>query len=463
LALLWPLDSDPLSQRRLRTRLWKWAALLAVIALLTLVATRALYATYSGLPFPAPRARGVIAAGTIILSAPGRALQVFVSDLSTTTAAVLGWTIFGLSLWFAPPRLRRAVGTLGAGAAALCLALGLVRFEYRLADFAGADRYYYPLLAPWCLAVAGPIVRVRNQTVAWLLVIVCAGPLVIGRERMVERFPASALPVFESYWLAADRLATAIAAEAASGVTSDPTAARPWRLSNGTVPLIELEAGGMRLSDILRTIWPRLPDGVTFGGASTEDQARQNAVLDRWAQGQGWDATPVCAQNGALTRALGPGQSRIDFGQGPESWAVVSGWEAWSGSNRFMTEATAVLRIVSAPGDLLLSVWIPDLGSAHPPIALSAELGGRSLGTVAIAHGGVRQVRFALPVTAGTRARGEAADIVLRAGPSWRPIDHMAGNPDARHLTLAVNSVRFADDDGAAAQRAAVRCVGSRR
>ena len=423
-----------------RRRLW-WAAGLALGAVLVLVGARALYANYAGIPFPSPQPRGVLATAILIGSAPARAVQAFWPSAPNPVANVAGWSLAGLGLVWAPPRLRRVTVAVFAGAAALSLALGLMRPEYRLPDFAGADRYYYPLLAPWCLAVAGCLGRVRGRVLAWLVVAACSLPIATGRGYLMSHFPATALVPFEEYWTKTDRLVEEIAAEARAGV-------QPWRLSDGLLPVEGIPGLGLRLSALASTASPRPVAGERFDkGAGAEDQRRQNMVLDRWAVGLGGAATPWCVRDGTLVDAAVRAGSWVDFASGPYAASAVSGLEAWSAPFRFMTDQPAVLRLVRSAGDLEVTAWVPVLRPDHPAIQLTAQVDGRVLGPESITPGGVRTVRFAnssSATPAGSAAPGETVDIVLRAAPAWRPVDHQEGNGDARRLTIALLRAGFA-------------------
>ena len=430
-----------------------WAVALAGLALLGLFVVRTNYRAYSSLAFPALHLEGLQAAGILVGSAPGRLVQSFLPGCPGGWAMGAGWVGAIIGLWLAPARFRWLTGSVFLGAAMLSLAVGLMRPEYTLAHFEGADRYYYPLLAPLCLAAAGLLTRLpARRPIGWLVTIACAAPLWIGRERLVERFPASGLSAYEEYWARLDPLVRAIDEEA-----RDALAPGPWHLVDGLVPGEGLQGPGLLLSTIVRTARPGLP-GVSFSAPhSVEDLARENRALDRWADTLAEPVSSLCARSEGLADPILPVGSWLDFSRGAAGESVVSGLEPWTAPFRFMTGEPAVLRLAQAPGDLRMRVWVPDLSASFPVIEVAALVDGRDLGSRSVsARGGESEVSFPVPGGAELLA-GRTVEVVLRASPSWRPIDHLEGNLDSRQLTMALLRIGFS-----AGHEPAVRPHGAR-
>lgn len=443
-ALLTPGPREtPTTRRRAIAVLW------AIAAIATLLAVRAVYSNYSGSPFPSADPRGWRTAALLIGSAPGRLVRAYYDDFPHGPAMAVGWLLVLGGVFLLSRRGRWVTAAVFCGAVALAAATGVMRPAESLAHFEVADRYYYALLAPLSLALAGWFVglgKVRGWAALSAGCAVAVLPLWTGQSVLTSRFPASGLASYEDYWRRVDALLDEFDAEVSA---SD----RPWRLVDGQVPGDRVQSGGLRLSHLMagsgrgalarlaKTGFSRPPSGPS--GPSREDQSRQNAVLDRWAEDLGEVVTPICVQDGEL-RPPGPlSRSWIDFAETSGAPLIGSGWEPWSPPFRFLGAEPARIRLEIAPGDLVVRVMVPPLRESVPEIVLSVSLGGRPLGVATAPRGHETELRFPLDSSSEEPSLGALVDVGLSASPTWRPVEHLPGNLDGRVLSLAVLQLGF--------------------
>jgi hypothetical protein len=446
-------------------RRWLAAAGLAALALLALGTVRAVYLHYSHRPFPAIHPSGVATAAVLVGSAPGRIARAFFDDLPVAWSIGCGWLVVAIGFWRLPTRGRRLALCLSGGAAALALAVGLVRPEYRWADFEGADRYYYPLLAPLTLIAAGcffgrrgsPGVAGEARTVlAWVAALV---PLWAGQAPLAERFPASGLDAYRLFWPRMEALADAVDREALAG-------GLPWRLVDGQVPGERIHGGGIRLRTLMlaahRGAVPR--DAFAAPGAvSPQDLRRQNTAFDRWAEALGERVTPICAGGGGLVPPRPAVGSWLDFAQEAHDESIVAGVEPWAAPIRFLGASPGRFRLRRGFGDFWVRGWVPPLNPTVREIEVVAALDGHPLGAPQVARRDAETVlRFAV-LEASAPSPDALVEITLTASPTWRPTEHLPNNGDGRSLSLGLLDLGFRS--GAApptpAPPRAVRCLGA--
>ncbi len=442
---------------RERTRVRRVAIGLAVTAIAVLAFVRANYAAYSGRPFPSPSLSGFPSFLAILASAPGHLLTTAAgafapSDRLRIAASAAGWLLAGLAFWRACRNGRQGrdlLLSLWTGVAALAFAVGLNRPDLTFASLPTANRYYYSVAAPLCVSL-GLLVDIlpRRGSLRTLAASLLLAAFLIGQRRSLSpSLPAEPHDPSVAFWRHSELLAHLLATEAAK------PGAPPWVITDGLVPYPGIHDGSLALRTILRTTFPRPIAGERFGpAASDEDRRRENEVLDRWADALGAATVPTCATAKGLgqpTAATG----FADFRIGAREDAAIVGFYDWEPPFRWMGPY-ARLRLLVAPGDLIVRAWAPspaelvNLKGAGAGFVLETKVNGVPLGTFHFDPVGGEQVaRFPvaghLPPDA---LAGRPATIELTASPTWSPKDNMRGSLDTRQLTIGVFVVGFSTE-----------------
>lgn len=446
-----------------RTRARRAAVGLAIAGVAVLLFVRADYAAYANQPFPPPSLSGIPSFLAILGSAPGHFLTTAAglfapADRIRIAASAAGWLLAAFAFWRVAKNGRAGrdiLLSLWGGAAALAFAVGINRPDVTFASLPTGNRYYYPFAAPLCASLGLLVAAIpKRRAVRWLpaLPALIAAPLLtaflFGQiQSLRPSLPAEPHDASARFWRHAELLAHLLATEAGK------PGAPPWTLPDGLVPYPGIHDGSLALRTILRTVFPRPVAGERFAADATPaDRRRLNEVFDRWADALGSPTVAVCATPKGLGSPTAA-NAFADFRVGARDDAAISGFYAWEPPFRWMG-AYARLRLVGAPGDLIVRAWAPptaELPSFKEPgvaFTLDAKVDGVPLGTFRFAPtGGEQLARFPLtgPLTPDTVV-GRPVAIELSARPTWSPKDNLRGSRDPRDLTIGLFVVGFSTD-----------------
>jgi len=192
---------------------------------------------------------------------------------------------------------------------------------------------------------------------------------------------------------------------------------------------------------------------LVHGPVGERDARLLNPVLAAWARSVGEPLPYLSIAGGHLVDAHVHGM--VDFRGDPGETMVVSGFYPWEGTARWMGER-GVLRLTAGERHqltLILGAPAPQIARRYPErppirvrVSLTDEITGGTvpIGTITVGPGEAEAVHV-VDCTAFFNAfgNGRLVQLVLDAGPSWRPADVLPNTTDSRLLTVRVTAAGF--------------------
>jgi hypothetical protein len=379
--------------------------------------------------------------------------------LGLVVAAVGAAVLLGLGRRF-PAGLVPVTAAAASGPLVILLLVGLGRFDSPYDDLYDADRYFFTLLLPICLVLAGVAAGVaavagtwsqrRRRALALALASAVAAEAVLHFAALRARVPFATYAQHEHRFAELGLLASALARAARQVPRGQPR----LRFPDSDLHFPDVHNGRVSAALLLFGAG-RGKTGVELaaGPVGERDERVFNPVLRRWAETAGEPLPFLSIAGGRLLDAHY--QVMADFRRDAGEAMVVSGFYAWQNASRWMMRR-GVLRLTADGPWIVLRVGAPAREIAHrhperPPLSVNVSVTDRAtginipIGKVAIGPGDDDGLH-ALDGGAFLRTFGAGRSVllVLEAGPPWRPSDVLPPALDDRLLTVRVAAAGFA-------------------
>jgi hypothetical protein len=379
--------------------------------------------------------------------------------LGLVVAAAWAAVLLGLGRRI-PAALVPVAAAAASGPLVILLLVGLGRFDTPYDDLYAADRYFFTLLLPICLAGAGVATGLaavagtwpprRRRALALALASAVAAEAVLHFAALCARVPFA---IFAQHEHRFEELGLLAAALARTARQVPPGQAR-LRFPDSDLHFPDVHNG--RISAALLLFGAgRGKTGVELaaGPVGQREERVLNPVLRLWAETAGEPLPFLSIAGGRLFDA----HYRVmaDFRRDGGEAMVVSGFYAWQDASRWMMQR-GVLQLTADGPWIVLVAGAParEIARRHPerpPISVHVSVTDQAsginvpIGTVAIGPGDGDGLRT-LDGSAFFRVfgAGRRALLVLDAGPPWRPIDVLPPSRDGRLLTVRVAAAGFA-------------------
>jgi len=374
-------------------------------------------------------------------------------------AAAVGVLLLGLGRRF-PAALVPVVAAAASGPLAILLLVGLGRAGNSYGELYEADRYFFTLLLPISLLAAGITAGLRVAAAGWpprrrralaaILAAAVAGETVLHFETLQQRVTFPAFARHERRFAQLAQLDAALARAA----RQLPPGQSPLRFPDSDLHFPDVHNGRVSAALLLLGVGRGRTGVELAGGPVGERDARLlNPVLVAWARSIGEPLPYLSIAGGRLVDAHL--HSLADFGRGPGDAMIVSGFYAWEGTHRWMSEHGVLRLTTSEVPRILLRLGAPARQIARrfpgrPPIlvriSLTDEMTGIAtpIGTITVGPGEGDAVHV-IDADAFSRRFGNGRQVLLMldAGPAWRPVDVLPHSTDRRLLTVDVAAAGF--------------------
>jgi hypothetical protein len=369
-------------------------------------------------------------------------------------AAAVGVLLLGLGRRF-PPALVPVVAAAASGPLATLLLVGLGRAGNSYDALYDADRYFFTLLLPICLLAAGITAGLGAAAAAWpplrrrALVVILAGAVaaetVLHLETLRQRVTFPAFARHERRFAQLAQLDDALARAA----RRLPPGQAPLRFPDSDLHFPDVHNGRVSAALLLLGVGRGRTGIELAGGPVGERDARLlNPVLAAWARSIGEPLPFLSIAGGRLVDAHL--HSLADFAREPGDGMIVSGFYAWEGTHRWMSEHGVLRLTTSEIPRILLRLGAPARQIARrfpgrPPIVVRITLTDEMtriavpIGTITVGPG-EGDADHVVDADDFSRRFGNGRQVllVLDAGPAWRPVDVLPHSVDRRLLTVRV-------------------------
>jgi hypothetical protein len=393
----------------------------------------------SGQP-PQISLRGLGLGAWLVFTAPFRFLNAWTTFgppgfRTLWQVAPIVWLPLLASVWRMNANYRRVLIAVWTPAILLALLIGFTRADYPdrfgPGSFYTTDRYYYFFLFPLVAHCALLLSTIQMRPLAGaLLFVLIAAALVASRSRYLANVPRDNFQATGHALQQGRLLVETIRSRAA---------AQPLTLTDAPIPIDGARGNALTLAFLIYSEYPQGIPGVRLVRESinAEQASIENLLLNRWAASAGLPASPACVEDGRLQPIRA--SSRIDFQNASYEEALVSGFSWWEAPFRWM-RARASLRLIAAPGDLVISAYAP-VDQLRRAIHMTVTIDGRPVGVFAITAPGVHDYRLQPPAM----TYGAPANITLSSDLIWHARDILPQSFDERDLSIAVSAIGLSD------------------
>jgi len=149
------------------------------------------------------------------------------------------------------------------------------------------------------------------------------------------------------------------------------------------------------------------------------------------------DARQAAIENSLLNPWLRLASSYIDFKSASYEEDLMSGFSWWEPPFRWMA-GRASLRLIAAPGDLVISTYAP-VDHLHRPIHVAVTMNGHFAGSFEISMPGIHDYLLHPPAL----IPGTIANITLTSDLVWHARDIYPQSLDERDLSIAISAIGF--------------------
>jgi len=379
--------------------------------------------------------------------------------LGLVVAAAVAVLLLGLGRRF-PPALVPVAAAAASGPLAILLLVGLGRAATSYVELYDADRYFFTLLLPISLLAAGVTAGLRAVAGGWppgrrralaaTLAAAVAAEAVLHFDALQQRVTFPEFARHERRFAQLTQLDDALA----RAVRRLPPGQAPPRFPESDLHYPDVHNGRISAALVLLGVGRgRTGVELVHGPVGERDARLLNPVLAAWARSVGEPLPYLSIAGGHLVDAHVHGM--VDFRGDPGETMVVSGFYPWEGTARWMGER-GVLRLTAGERHqltLILGAPAPQIARRYPErppirvrVSLTDEITGGTvpIGTITVGPGEAEAVHV-VDCTAFFNAfgNGRLVQLVLDAGPSWRPADVLPNTTDSRLLTVRVTAAGF--------------------